>query len=92
LDNLATTEILEQVELICSIARNKSKEAACSFLRFIVNETLEGRGDQLKGYTIGVSVLGKDQNFDPEQDSLVRIHAGRLRRLLHTYYLDSWQE
>jgi hypothetical protein len=55
----------------------------------VVNETLEGRGDQLKGYTIGVSVLGKTENFDPEQDSLVRIHAGRLRRLLHTYYLDA---
>jgi TolB-like protein len=89
LDNLATTEILEQVELICNSPEIKTKKLACSFLRFVVNETLEGRGDQLKGYTIGVSVLGKDQNFDPEQDSLVRIHAGRLRRLLHTYYLDA---
>jgi TolB-like protein len=88
-DNFATTEILEQVERICSNSEFKAKKLICHFLRFIVNETLEGRGDQLKGYTIGVSVLGKNDDFDPEQDSLVRIHAGRLRRLLHTYYLDS---
>ena len=89
MDNFATTEILEQVERICSNSEFKAKKLICHFLRFIVNETLEGRGDQLKGYTIGVSVLGKNDDFDPEQDSLVRIHAGRLRRLLHTYYLDS---
>ena len=89
LENFATTEILEQVERICSNSEFRAKKLICRFLRFIVNETLEGRGDSLKGYTIGVSVLGKNDDFDPEQDSLVRIHAGRLRRLLHTYYLDS---
>jgi TolB-like protein len=88
-DNFATTEILDQVERICSNSEFKAKKLICHFLRFIVNETLEGRGELLKGYTIGVSVLGKNDDFDPEQDSLVRIHAGRLRRLLHTYYLDS---
>ena len=88
-DNFATTEILEQVERICNNSELKAKKLICRFFRFIVNETLEGRGDQLKGYTIGVSVLGKNDDFDPEQDSLVRIHAGRLRRLLHTYYLDT---
>jgi TolB-like protein len=89
LDNLATTEILEQVERICSNSELKAKKLICRFLRFIVKETLEGRGELLKGYTIGVSVLGKDDDFDPEQDSLVRIHAGRLRRLLKMYYLEA---
>jgi len=81
------TEILEQLEKICSNADLKTKPVICSFLRFVVTETLEGRGDQLKGYTIGTCVFGKDSDFDPQQDSLVRIHAGRLRRLLRLYYL-----
>jgi len=89
LNNLATTEILEQVERICSNSEFKSKKLICRFLRFIVKESLEGRGELLKGYTIGVSVLGKGDDFDPEQDSLVRIHAGRLRRLLKIYYLEA---
>ena len=42
----------------------------------------------MKGYTIGISVFGKDVDFDPEHDSLVRIHAGRLRRSIKLYYLE----
>lgn len=58
-----------------------------SFLKFIVEETLEGRTDGLKEYTIGVSALSKPEDFNPQTDAIVRIHAGRLRRLLNEYYL-----
>ncbi len=88
METFATTDILNQVNRICQYPEIRSKRILCSFLRFIVEETLAGRGDQLKGYVIGTQVLGKDVDFDPEQDSLVRIHAGRLRRLLRIYYLD----
>jgi len=87
LNSFTPTEILEQVEKICDNADLKTKPVICRFLRFVVTETLEGRGDQLKGYAVGIGVFGKDEDFDPEQDSLVRIHAGRLRRLLRLYYL-----
>jgi len=89
LESFTKTDILNQVERICKSPDIKSKKLICRFLRFIVDETLSGRGDQLKGYTIGIKVFGKDTDFDPEQDSLVRIHAGRLRRLLRVYYLDN---
>jgi TolB-like protein len=56
------------------------------FLSFIVEETLAGHSNQLKEYTIGVKVLNKPLNFNPQQDAIVRIHAGRLRRALHQYY------
>ncbi len=56
------------------------------FLVFIVEETLEGRSDQLKEYTIGVKVLHKPANFNPQMDAIVRIHACRLRRALNRYY------
>jgi TolB-like protein len=56
------------------------------FLSFIVEETLDGRSNQIKEYTIGVNVLHKPCNFNPSQDAIVRIHAGRLRRALHHYY------
>jgi TolB-like protein len=56
------------------------------FLVFIVKETLEGRSDQLKEYTIGIKVLRKPANFNPQMDAIVRIHACRLRRALNRYY------
>src|SRR5690606_23913179 len=41
----------------------------------------------LKEYTIAVSALGKPDDFNPQIDAIVRIHAGRLRRLLNEYYM-----
>lgn len=56
------------------------------FLKFVVEETLEGRGDRLKGYTIAVSALGQRSDFDPQSNSLVRVQACRLRKMLEQYY------
>ena len=63
----------------------KSAQPA-QFLKFIVEETLAGRGDRLKGYTIAVSALGQRSDFDPQSNSLVRVQASRLRKMLEQYY------
>jgi adenylate cyclase len=63
-----------------------------AFLRFVVEETLAGRGDRLKAYTIATSVLGRDEAFDPQADPIVRIEASRLRRSLERYYLIAGQD
>ncbi len=59
------------------------------FLGFIVDETLEGRQERLKEYTIALEVFGRDETFDPTTNALVRVEAGRLRRTLKQYYLTS---
>jgi TolB-like protein len=56
------------------------------FLSFIVQETILGRSNCLKEYTIAINVLEKPTNFNPQQNAIVRIHAGRLRRALKRYY------
>ena len=57
------------------------------FLRFVVNEKLDGRADNLKAYTIGLEVFDRPENFDPITDTIVRVNAGKLRRALERYYL-----
>jgi hypothetical protein len=57
-----------------------------SFLRFVVESTLAGRGARLKGYTIGVEALGRGENFNPQVDAIVRVEAIRLRAALARYY------
>jgi hypothetical protein len=37
---------------------------ASDFLRFVVERTLAGEGQRLKGYTIGVEVFGRPADFD----------------------------
>ena len=56
------------------------------FLRFVVESTLAGRGERLKGYTIGVEALGRNASFNPQIDPIVRVEAIRLRTALARYY------
>lgn len=60
---------------------------AKKFLRYIVEETLAGRAARIKAYTVGTEVFERDAGFDAQNDPVVRIEAGRLRRALERYYL-----
>ncbi len=62
------------------------------FIKFVVEETLAGRGGQLKEFLLGMEVFGKDVRFDPRTDPLVRVQARRLRVRLSRYYMDEGQE
>lgn len=75
----ALTRILNQPEF-------QSSTRLCEFLRFIVYEALAGRTAQLKAYTIAMAVYGRDETFDAQSNSIVRVEATRLRRLLDRYY------
>lgn len=61
------------------------------FLEFIVEESLAGREDRLKGYTVGLEVFDRTADFDPQVDTIVRVQAGQLRRRLDLYYADEGQ-
>jgi TolB-like protein len=56
------------------------------FLRFTVEQCLEGRQGALKEYLVGVEVFNKLETFDPRIDSIVRVEARRLRSKLEKYY------
>ena len=78
-----------QLERICNSKEFTKKSTLCSMLNYLVKEHLAGRSKRIKGYSIATDVFGRDEDFDPDQNSLVRIHAGRLRRQLRLYYLDA---
>ncbi len=50
------------------------------FLEYIVDETLAGRGDRIKGYNIALEVFKRPATFDANIDPMVRVEAGRLAR------------
>lgn len=57
----------------------------CAFLEFVVNETVNGRGDRIKAYTIATEAFGRGSEFDPSSDTIVRTTAGRVRKALQAY-------
>ena len=64
----------------------RSSQRQRKFLSYVVEETLEGRGAQLKEFSIGLEVFGKDQSFDPRLDTIVRVEARKVRAKILEYY------
>ena len=58
-----------------------------NFLKFVVEKELSGHDGKIEPYEIGTKVFGRPETFDPINDPIVRIEAGKLRRDLETYYL-----
>lgn len=82
--------IRDQVERILASPEFPNSGHAHAFLRYVVEETLSGRAERIKGYSIAVEVFNRDESFNQE-DPVVRIEAGRLRRSLERYYLVAGQ-
>ncbi|MEP4052004.1 MAG: hypothetical protein ABJN22_07155 [Litorimonas sp.] len=80
--------VREELERVCADKLFKETTRMKRFLRYVVEETLDGRGDRLKGYVIGVEVFDRPDDFDPQADTIVRVQAGQLRRRLDLYYAD----
>jgi adenylate cyclase len=82
----STSEVHAALERILASRCFQQAGRASDFLRYVVEQTLAGGGQRLKGYTIGVEVFGRPADFDAQSDALVRVEAGRLRRRLLEYY------
>ena len=75
-----------QLEKIVGSQEFSQSESLKRFLQYVVEQTLEGEGDQLKEYNVGVEVLGRGKDYDPRTDTIVRVQATRLRTKLNEYY------
>ena len=78
--------IREQLDRILNSGPFHQSQRRQRFLEYLVNETLAGRGERLKGYNVALEVFGRPETFDPTVDPLVRIEAARLREKLREYY------
>jgi TolB-like protein len=87
-ENLPEEAIRDQLNRILSSIAFKNSRILSGFLKYVIEETFAGRGQEIKEYSIGVQVLDRAFDFNPQLDSIVRIHAGRLRRALKEYYYE----
>ena len=55
-------------------------------LRYVVEQTLAGRAEELKEYSIATAVFDKPESFDPRLDAIVRVQARAMRARLDAYY------
>jgi hypothetical protein len=89
LDPAAVREQLERI-LASQSFRNSKRHSA--FLRYVVEETLNGNAGQLKERSVGVQVFGLDAAYDTSANPVVRVSAGELRKRVAQYYHEPLRE
>ncbi len=75
-----------QIQRIVSSKAFKTSEVHRNLLNYLAEKSLSGDAQHLKEYTVGLDVFGKPATYDPRQESVVRMHVGRLRQKLTEYY------
>jgi serine/threonine-protein kinase len=78
--------IRRQLEKVAAHSLFSRSERMARFLRLAVERALDGKGEQLKEYLIGVEVFDRSPSYDPRVDPIVRVEARRLRAKLKAYY------
>lgn len=86
-DSLTAAEVREELHRVLNSAQFITSNRNRRFLQYVVDETLAGRADRLKAYTIATMVFGRPDSFDPQTDPVVRMEARRLRQALERFYL-----
>ena len=82
---ISAEDVREQLQRILASSPFLNARRASQFLRFVVEGTLAGE-DGFKEYLIGIEVFERPQDYDPKDDPVVRIEAGRLRKKLAEFY------
>jgi TolB-like protein len=82
----STEDVRRQLDRILASDGFANADRMARFLRYVVERSLAGEGDQVKEYVIGVDVFGRDADYDPRLDSIVRVEARRLRAKVDEYY------
>lgn len=87
-----TEEIRAALDRIAVSEAFRACPQLVAFLRYVVEATLRGGQDRIKGYTIAVEALGRGDDFNPQDDPIVRVEAMRLRRALQRYYANGGRD
>jgi len=72
-------------EVLCGEAFRGSHRSG-QFLRYVINQSVNGHCDELKERLIGVELFGRSPSYDTGEDAIVRVTASDVRRRLLQHY------
>jgi hypothetical protein len=84
--------IYEQLERLLSNSHFKQSRRFPSFLRFVIDHTLQGQPDLLKERTLGIEIFGREADYDTASDPIVRVTATEIRKRIAQYYQEPGHE
>jgi hypothetical protein len=80
------TQLQAEIEKLVASHTLHGSESLCKLLRYLGKQAVDHPGVPVKEYQIATEVFGRQADFDPQLDSMVRVQAGRLRGKLAEYY------
>lgn len=86
LPGISPERALEHLNAVLGSPFFATSKRCQEFLRYIVQEAIEGRAESINERNIAYGVFGKGINFEPGEDSLVRVKAREVRKRLADYY------
>jgi hypothetical protein len=81
-------KVREQLNRLLETHHFKNSKRYPPLLRFIVEETLEGRGEFLKERLLGFRVFDRPADYDTAADPIVRVTIAEIRKRIAQYYHD----
>jgi hypothetical protein len=79
------TAELAEYEAVISSPHFAGQTNSSRLLRFVCDKFFVG-AHHISEVEVAVEALGRRPDFDPQQDSIVRVEAHRVRKRLHDYY------
>ncbi|MGA3042578.1 MAG: hypothetical protein ABSF54_17520 [Bryobacteraceae bacterium] len=87
-DDAEREAIRRQLERMLANPLFKYSKRYPNLLRYVVENTLEGRAGEMKERSLGVAVFGREPDYDTNVDPVVRATAGEVRKRIAQYYHD----
>lgn len=85
---------LEKVDVRVDVVRRvassptlKDSKRLQELFLFLCERALQDPSSAIREQEVGVAVFGRPAEYDTSEDTLVRVHASRLRKKLHQYFL-----
>jgi len=88
-ERLTVEGALQRILASPGFARN---DRLSRFLRFVTEQHLAGKDQELKESVLAVEVFGRNPDYDSKRDPIVRTEAVRLRTRLGEYYSGSGKD
>src|SRR5271170_4759375 len=85
-------QVRRQMNRLLATTHFKNSRRYPALFRFIVEETLEGRGEFLKERLLGVRVFNRPPDYDTADDPIVRVTIAEIRKRIAQYYHEEAHE
>jgi len=79
-------KVRQQMNRLLETSHFKNSKRYPLLFRFIVEETLDGRGEFLKERLLGIHVFDRPADYDTATDPIVRVTIAEIRKRIAQYY------